>query len=252
MCGRAPSLLRRQRDQARLLDPAGSGHPKRRAQLERGADQLLLVVRYNTRAGERSLDVMLWGLVPLGLRTSKVGFANINAKAEEIEGRPALREAFQPPGSHGPCPSHFEAGGAAPLLRDRQFADSSVERDGFEPSVPRRKRRGSYRHTRICWCGGAPSNGGYDFYNNAEEGFAGVVRGETCLRSSTRSRVGPSSSSRRIRRALLAGAAFDSKNAREGMDRDRRQQRPRRAAAPAHAARRAVGDRFKGPASAPR
>src|SRR6516225_8616669 len=99
MCGRAPSLLRRQRDQARLLDPAESGHPKRRAQLERGADQLLLVVRYNTRAGERSLDVMLWGLVPLGLRTSKVGFANINAKAEEIEGRPALREAFQPPGS---------------------------------------------------------------------------------------------------------------------------------------------------------
>ena len=65
MCGRAPSLLRRQRDQARLLDPAGSGHPKRRAQLERGADQLLLVVRYDTRAGERSLDVMLWGLVPL-------------------------------------------------------------------------------------------------------------------------------------------------------------------------------------------
>ena len=137
MCGRAPSLLRRQRDQARLLDPAGSGHPKRRAQLERGADQLLLVVRYNTRAGERSLDVMLWGLVPLGLRTSKVGFANINAKAEEIEGRPALREAFQPPGSHGPRPSHFEAGGAAPQLRDRKLADSSVEGNGFEPSVPR-------------------------------------------------------------------------------------------------------------------
>jgi len=192
------------------------------------------------------------GSCRFGLRTSKVGFANINAKAEEIEGRPALGEAFQPPGSHGPRPFHFEAGGAAPLLRDRKFADSSVERDGFEPSVPRRKRRGSYRHTRICWCGGAPSNGGYDFYNNAEEGFAGVVRGETCLRSSTRSRVGPSSSSRRIRRALLAGAAFDSKNAREGMDRDRRQQRPRRAAAPAHAARRAVGDRFKGRASAPR
>jgi len=68
MCGRAPSLLRRQRDQARLLDPAGSGHPKRRAQLERGADQLRLVVRYDTKAGERSLDVMLWGLVLLILK----------------------------------------------------------------------------------------------------------------------------------------------------------------------------------------
>jgi hypothetical protein len=32
----------------------------------------------------------------------------------------------------GPRPSHFEAGGAAPLLRDRKFADSSVEEDGFE------------------------------------------------------------------------------------------------------------------------
>jgi len=39
------------------------------------------------------------GSCRFGLRTSKVGFANINAKAEEIEGRPALREAFQPPGS---------------------------------------------------------------------------------------------------------------------------------------------------------
>jgi len=56
---------------------------------------LLPVVRYDSRAGERSLDVMRWGFVPFWAKDLKVGFANINAKAEGIESRPALREAFQ-------------------------------------------------------------------------------------------------------------------------------------------------------------
>src|SRR6266446_54383 len=55
----------------------------------------LPVVRYDARAGERSLDVMRWGLVPFWAKDIKVGFANINAKAEGIEGNPAFREAFQ-------------------------------------------------------------------------------------------------------------------------------------------------------------
>ena len=55
----------------------------------------LPVVRYDTRASERSLDVMRWGLVPFWAKDIKVGFANINAKAEGIEGKPAFREAFQ-------------------------------------------------------------------------------------------------------------------------------------------------------------
>jgi putative SOS response-associated peptidase YedK len=55
----------------------------------------LPVVRYDARAGERSLDVMRWGLVPFWAKDIKVGFANITAKAEGIEGKPAFREAFQ-------------------------------------------------------------------------------------------------------------------------------------------------------------
>jgi len=55
----------------------------------------LPVVRYDPRAGERSLDVMRWGLMPFWAKDIKVGFANINAKAEGIEGKPAFREAFQ-------------------------------------------------------------------------------------------------------------------------------------------------------------
>jgi putative SOS response-associated peptidase YedK len=46
-------------------------------------------------AGERSLDVMRWGLVPFWAKDIKVGFTNINAKAEGIEDRPPFREAFQ-------------------------------------------------------------------------------------------------------------------------------------------------------------
>jgi putative SOS response-associated peptidase YedK len=41
------------------------------------------------------LNVMRWGLVPFWAKDIKVGFANINAKAEGIEGKPAFREAFQ-------------------------------------------------------------------------------------------------------------------------------------------------------------
>ena len=55
----------------------------------------LPVVRYDAKAGERSLDLLRWGLVPYWAKDIKVGFANINAKAEGIETRPAFRDAFQ-------------------------------------------------------------------------------------------------------------------------------------------------------------
>jgi len=53
------------------------------------------IVRYDAKAGERSLDLMRWGLVPFWAKDIKVGFSNINAKGEGIEGKPAFREAFQ-------------------------------------------------------------------------------------------------------------------------------------------------------------
>jgi putative SOS response-associated peptidase YedK len=49
------------------------------------------VVRYHAKAGERSVDVLRWGLVPYWAKDIKVDFANINAKAEGIETRPAFR-----------------------------------------------------------------------------------------------------------------------------------------------------------------
>jgi putative SOS response-associated peptidase YedK len=55
----------------------------------------LPIVRYDAKVHQRSLDVMRWGLVPFWAKDIKLGFANINAKAEGIENKPALREAFQ-------------------------------------------------------------------------------------------------------------------------------------------------------------
>jgi putative SOS response-associated peptidase YedK len=55
----------------------------------------LPVVRYDAKDHQRSLEVMRWGLVPFWAKDIKVGFANINAKAEGIETKPAFREAFR-------------------------------------------------------------------------------------------------------------------------------------------------------------
>ena len=46
-------------------------------------------------AGERSLDLLRWGLIPHWAKDINVGFANINAKAEGIGNRPAFRDAFE-------------------------------------------------------------------------------------------------------------------------------------------------------------
>ena len=55
---------------------------------------LLPMVRCDRKAGERSLDLLRWGLVPFWAKDIKVGFANINAKAEGI-GSTAFRAAFR-------------------------------------------------------------------------------------------------------------------------------------------------------------
>jgi putative SOS response-associated peptidase YedK len=55
----------------------------------------LPVVRYDAKDRQRSLELMRWGLVPFWAKDIKVGFANINAKAEGIENKPAFREGFR-------------------------------------------------------------------------------------------------------------------------------------------------------------
>src|SRR5207302_9910885 len=68
----------------------------------------LPVVRYDAKERQRSLDVMRWGLVPFWAKDIKVGFANINAKAEGIENKPAFREAFRQRRCLVPVDSFYE------------------------------------------------------------------------------------------------------------------------------------------------
>jgi putative SOS response-associated peptidase YedK len=55
----------------------------------------LPIVRFNPKDGQRSLDMMRWSLIPYWAKDIKVGFANINAKAEGIEKKPAFGKAFE-------------------------------------------------------------------------------------------------------------------------------------------------------------
>ncbi len=54
----------------------------------------LPIVRYDPKAGHRTLDLMRWGLVPYWAKDIKIGFSTINAMAETVDTKRAFREAF--------------------------------------------------------------------------------------------------------------------------------------------------------------
>jgi putative SOS response-associated peptidase YedK len=56
--------------------------------------QDILVVRFNPETGERSLDPLHWGLIPIWAKERKIGVSAINARAETIAGKPLFRDAF--------------------------------------------------------------------------------------------------------------------------------------------------------------
>src|SRR5438477_12805718 len=53
------------------------------------------IVYYDAKDGGRRLEVMRWGLIPYWAKDIKIGFSTINARAEEVDTKPAFREAFQ-------------------------------------------------------------------------------------------------------------------------------------------------------------
>src|SRR5260370_23862384 len=55
----------------------------------------LPIVYYDAKEGPRGLEVMRWGLIPYWAKDIKIGFSTINARAEEVDSKPAFREAFQ-------------------------------------------------------------------------------------------------------------------------------------------------------------
>jgi putative SOS response-associated peptidase YedK len=56
--------------------------------------QELLVIRQNHATGERSLDLLKWGLVPSWSTDPKGGPKPINAMAETVWSKPMFRDAY--------------------------------------------------------------------------------------------------------------------------------------------------------------
>ena len=54
--------------------------------------QPVLAIRFNPETKQRSLDTLIWGLVPYWGKDGKTGF--INARAERIDIAPAFRPPF--------------------------------------------------------------------------------------------------------------------------------------------------------------
>jgi putative SOS response-associated peptidase YedK len=58
-------------------------------------NQDVLVIRYNPKAKQRSLDSLRWGLIPYWAKDPKIAFKTINARAETVDSAPSYREAFK-------------------------------------------------------------------------------------------------------------------------------------------------------------
>jgi hypothetical protein len=78
--------------EGRVPDSPGAADPEFRRQRERGTDRSAAgrALRRQGPAAQPRGDAL--GLVPFWAKDIKVGFANINAKAEGIENKPAFRE----------------------------------------------------------------------------------------------------------------------------------------------------------------
>jgi putative SOS response-associated peptidase YedK len=57
--------------------------------------QELMVIRENHKTGERSLDLLRWGLTPYWRQDPTGGRKPINAKSETVARLPTIREAYQ-------------------------------------------------------------------------------------------------------------------------------------------------------------
>jgi len=55
----------------------------------------VLVVRYNSQTGRRSLDALRWGLIPSWAKDEKIAYKTINARMETVDTAPSFRSAFK-------------------------------------------------------------------------------------------------------------------------------------------------------------
>jgi hypothetical protein len=119
----------------------------------------LPVVRYDAKDHQRSLEVMRWGLIPYWAKDEKIGFSTINARAEDVDTKPAFREPYHPAerivrGTPQPDAGGAEAGGLAAMARRAVRGTAAgqgtagplpVRRHDLLAGQPARRQRGEQR-----------------------------------------------------------------------------------------------------------
>jgi len=93
MCGRF--VQKTPLGDIRVLFETTNPTPNMAARYNATPTQDLAVVRYNPQTGQRALDLLRWGLVPIWAKNPSFGARCINARAEGIETKPAFRDAFR-------------------------------------------------------------------------------------------------------------------------------------------------------------
>ena len=91
MCGRYRRTTREE-ELARIYDIPIPAQPDLPISYNIAPNQPVLAIRFNSETKQRSLDTLLWGLVPYWSKDDKTGF--INARAERIDTPPAFRRPF--------------------------------------------------------------------------------------------------------------------------------------------------------------
>jgi putative SOS response-associated peptidase YedK len=95
MCGRIIQSFRPLRLAiVEVLEVSDSRMGNIRPRYNAAPSQELLVIRQNHKTGERSLDLIEWGLIPHWCTDPKGGRRPINAKAESVSTLPMFRDAY--------------------------------------------------------------------------------------------------------------------------------------------------------------
>jgi putative SOS response-associated peptidase YedK len=117
MCGRAKLDTDVSEIKIQFWIPLGRPTPNIPARYNLAPTQDSPIVRFDAEAGERSLDVMRWGLVPFWAKDIKIGYSTFNARAETIDTASVFREAFKRRRCLVPLDSFYEWKKLGPKLK---------------------------------------------------------------------------------------------------------------------------------------
>lgn len=93
--------------------------------------QLLYVIRENHEKGERTLDLLRWGLIPPGCKDPGGGRKPINARVESVASLPTFRAAYAKRRCIVPVESFFEWWAIKGARANKPYAVAMKDRTAF-------------------------------------------------------------------------------------------------------------------------